>query len=385
MRKGTLSALLAAIIVLTMGIGVSLAQGDTPFDPSYILIDADSGQVLAEEGPHVRRAPASVTKVMTMLIAMESIEQGKASLDDIVRVSAKAAGIGGSQIYLAEGERISLEDLMKAIAIASANDACVAVAEHLAGTEDVFVALMNKEAERLGLTDTHFTNTNGLPEDSHYSTAFDLAVITRELVSRYPAVLDWTSLRSTRIRDGQTTLYNTNKLLGQLEGLTGMKTGHTQNAGFCLSATATRGDEHRIAVVMGYPSDDARWQKVRELIEYGFKAFDRLHPASEGDVVGKVNVKDGANLTVDVVATGDLTVLVEVTQRDQVSTRIVQEEVQAPVTKGSDVGRFVAFVGGSEANSVPVQAAEDAPKAAVHVRIWRSVVDLVKGLFNSGK
>lgn len=385
MRKGTLSALLAAIIVLTMGIGVSLAQGDTPFDPSYILIDADSGQVLAEEGPHVRRAPASVTKVMTMLIAMESIEQGKASLDDIVRVSAKAAGIGGSQIYLAEGERISLEDLMKAIAIASANDACVAVAEHLAGTEDVFVALMNKEAERLGLTDTHFTNTNGLPEDSHYSTAFDLAVITRELVSRYPAVLDWTSLRSTSIRDGQTTLYNTNKLLGQLEGLTGMKTGHTQNAGFCLSATATRGDEHRIAVVMGYPSDDARWQKVRELIEYGFKAFDRLHPASEGDVVGKVNVKDGANLTVDVVATGDLTVLVEVTQRDQVSTRIVQEEVQAPVTKGSDVGRFVAFVGGSEANSVPVQAAEDAPKAAVHVRIWRSVVDLVKGLFNSGK
>jgi D-alanyl-D-alanine carboxypeptidase (penicillin-binding protein 5/6) len=370
-------------MVVTTSLGISLAQGDTPFDPTYILIDTVSGQVLAEDGAHVRRAPASVTKVMTMLVAMEAIEQGKGSLDDIVRVSKKAAGIGGSQIYLAEGERISLEDLMKAIAIASANDACVAVAEHLAGTEEVFVTLMNKEAERLGLKDTRFTNTNGLPEDGHYSSAYDLAIMTRELVLRYPSVLDWTSKRYTTIRDGKTTIYNTNKLLGQLDGLTGMKTGHTQNAGYCLSATASRGDEHRIAVVMGYQSDDSRWQKARELVEYGFKAFDRLNPASEGDVVGKVEVKDGVSLTVDAVAAGDLTFLVEVTKRDQVSTRIIQEEVQAPIEKGTVVGRFVAFVGENEANSVPVYAAEDVPKAAVHVRIWRSVVNFVKGLFSS--
>ncbi|HOB91689.1 MAG: D-alanyl-D-alanine carboxypeptidase family protein [Bacillota bacterium] len=383
MRKGALTALLTAIMVVTTSLGISLAQGDTPFDPTYILIDTVSGQVLAEDGAHVRRAPASVTKVMTMLVAMEAIEQGKGSLDDIVRVSKKAAGIGGSQIYLAEGERISLEDLMKAIAIASANDACVAVAEHLAGTEEVFVTLMNKEAERLGLKDTRFTNTNGLPEDGHYSSAYDLAIMTRELVLRYPSVLDWTSKRYTTIRDGKTTIYNTNKLLGQLDGLTGMKTGHTQNAGYCLSATASRGDEHRIAVVMGYQSDDSRWQKARELVEYGFKAFDRLNPASEGDVVGKVEVKDGVSLTVDAVAAGDLTFLVEVTKRDQVSTRIIQEEVQAPIEKGTVVGRFVAFVGENEANSVPVYAAEDVPKAAVHVRIWRSVVNFVKGLFSS--
>ena len=383
MRKGALTALLTAIMVVTTSLGISLAQGDTPFDPTYILIDTVSGQVLAEDGAHVRRAPASVTKVMTMLVAMEAIEQGKGSLDDIVRVSKKAAGIGGSQIYLAEGERISLEDLMKAIAIASANDACVAVAEHLAGTEEVFVTLMNKEAERLGLKDTRFTNTNGLPEDGHYSSAYDLAIMTRELVLRYPSVLDWTSKRYTTIRDGKTTIYNTNKLLGQLDGLTGMKTGHTQNAGYCLSATASRGDEHRIAVVMGYQSDDSRWQKARELVEYGFKAFDRLNPASEGDVVGKVEVKDGVSLTVDAVAAGDLTLLVEVTKRDQVSTRIIQEEVQAPIEKGTVVGRFVAFVGENEANSVPVYAAEDVPKAAVHVRIWRSVVNFVKGLFSS--
>ncbi len=383
MRKGALTALLTAIMVVTTSLGISLAQGDTPFDPTYILIDTVSGQVLAEDGAHVRRAPASVTKVMTMLVAMEAIEQGKGSLDDIVRVSKKAAGIGGSQIYLAEGERISLEDLMKAIAIASANDACVAVAEHLAGTEEVFVTLMNKEAERLGLKDTRFTNTNGLPEDGHYSSAYDLAIMTRELVLRYPSVLDWTSKRYTTIRDGKTTIYNTNKLLGQLDGLTGMKTGHTQNAGYCLSATASRGDEHRIAVVMGYQSDDSRWQKARELVDYGFKAFDRLNPASEGDVVGKVEVKDGVSLTVDAVAAGDLTFLVEVTKRDQVSTRIIQEEVQAPIEKGTVVGRFVAFVGENEANSVPVYAAEDVPKAAVHVRIWRSVVNFVKGLFSS--
>lgn len=383
MRKGALTALLTAIMVVTTSLGISLAQGDTPFDPTYILIDTVSGQVLAEDGAHVRRAPASVTKVMTMLVAMEAIEQGKGSLDDIVRVSKKAAGIGGSQIYLAEGERISLEDLMKAIAIASANDACVAVAEHLAGTEEVFVTLMNKEAERLGLKDTRFTNTNGLPEDGHYSSAYDLAIMTRELVLRYPSVLDWTSKRYTTIRDGKTTIYNTNKLLGQLDGLTGMKTGHTQNAGYCLSATASRGDEHRIAVVMGYQSDDSRWQKARELVEYGFKAFDRLNPASEGDVVGKVEVKDGVSLTVDAVAAGDLTFLVEVTKKDQVSTRIIQEEVQAPIEKGTVVGRFVAFVGENEANSVPVYAAEDVPKAAVHVRIWRSVVNFVKGLFSS--
>ena len=288
------------------------------------------------------------------------------------RVSAKAAGIGGSQIYLAEGERITLHDLMVAIAVASANDACVAVAEHIAGTEEVFVALMNKEAERLGLTNTHFTNTNGLPEDSHYSSAYDLAVITRELVLRHPEVLQWTSMRYTTIREGKTTLYNTNKLLGQLDGLNGMKTGHTQNAGYCLSATASRGEEHRISVVMGYPTENERWQKTRELLEYGFRAFDRFNPAKQGDVVGKVEVKNGASLTVDVVAAEDFSFLVELTQRDGVSTQIIQDEVEAPLYAGTQVGRFVAIVGGQEVNSVPVYASVDVPRASIPVRAWRS-------------
>jgi len=385
MRKAIIAALLASITVMSIGLGVSFAQGDTPTDPSHILIDAVTGQVLAEERAHVRRAPASVTKAMTMLIAMELIEQGNGSLDDMVTVSAKAAGIGGSQIYLAQGERISLEDLMKAVAIASANDACVAVAEYLAGTEEVFVTLMNKEAERLGLADTHFTNTNGLPENDHYSTAYDLAIITKELIQRFPAVLEWTSQRYATIRDGKTTIYNTNKLLGQVDGLTGLKTGHTQNAGYCLSATASRGNEHRIAIVMGYQTDDARWQKTRELLEYGFKAFDRFNPAVEGDVVGQVNVKNGASLTVDAVAAEDLTFLVEITQRDRVSTRIIQDEIEAPVAKGTIVGRLAAFVGDKEVNSVPVYAAEDVPKAAIHVRVWRSIVGFFRGLLDSGE
>lgn len=384
MTKGTLTALLAVLLILTVGLGSALAQGNTPADPSYILIDTVTGQVLSEQGSNVRRAPASVTKVMTMLIAIEAVEQGKVSYDDIVRVSAKAARTGGSQIYLAEGELISFEDLMKAIAIASANDACVAVAEHIAGTEEVFVELMNQEAKRLGLNDTHFTNTNGLPDDNHYSTARDLALITRELVLRHPKALEWTSMTYTTIRKGQTQLYNTNKLLGKIEGINGMKTGHTEAAGYCLAATVTRGSEQRISVVMGYPTEDARWEKTRELLEYGFRAFDRFNPAVEGDVVGKVDVINGASLTVDAVAADDLTFLVELTKKGQVSTRIVQDQIEAPVAKGTRVGRFVATVGGQEVNSVPVYAADEVPRAGIHVRAWRAVVNWVKGIFGGG-
>lgn len=384
MTKGTVSALLAALLVLTVGLGSVLAQGNTPADPSYILMDTVTGQVLSEEGSSIRRAPASVTKVMTMLIAIEAVEQGKASYDDIVRVSAKAARIGGSQIYLAEGELISFEDLMKSIAIASANDACVAVAEHLAGTEEVFVELMNQEAKRLGLKDTHFTNTNGLPDDNHYSTAHDLAIVTRELVLRHPKALEWTSMTYTTIREGETPLYNTNKLLGKVDGMNGMKTGHTEAAGYCLAATVTRGSEQRISVVMGHPTEDARWQKTRELLEYGFRAFDRFNPATQGDVVGKVDVINGASLAVDAVAADDLTFLVELTKKGQVSTKIVQDQIEAPVAKGTRVGRFVAAIGGQEVNSVPVYAADDVAKAGIHVRAWRSVVNFVKGIFGSG-
>ncbi len=384
MTKSVVLVLVAALLLSSVCAGVAFGQGDTPADPSFILMDTITGQILAAEQADLRRAPASVTKVMTMLLAVESVKEGKVSYDDVVRVSAKAASIGGSQIYLAEGERITLHDLMVAIAVASANDACVAVAEHIAGTEEVFVALMNKEAERLGLANTHFANTNGLPEDSHYSSAYDLAVITRELVLRHPEVLEWTSLRYTTIRDGKTTLYNTNKLLGQLDGLNGMKTGHTQNAGYCLSATASRGEEHRISVVLGYPTENERWEKTRELLEYGFRAFDRLNPAKQGDIVGKVDVKNGVSLTVDAVAAADFSFLVELTQRGRVSTQIIQDEVEAPIAAGTQVGKFVAIVGGREVNGVLVLASEDVSRANAAVRAWRSIVSFFKGLFGAG-
>jgi D-alanyl-D-alanine carboxypeptidase (penicillin-binding protein 5/6) len=270
MIKRVASILVTVLLFFLFHAGVAVGEGTTPADPSFTLMDTTTGEVLVEERADIRRAPASVTKVMTMLVAMDAVSEGKVSYDDVVRVSAKAAGTGGSQIYLAEGERITLRDLMIAIVVASANDACVAVAEHIAGTENAFVALMNTEVERLGLTNTHFANSNGLPADSHYSSAYDLAMITRELVLRHPEVLEWTSMRYTTIRDGKTTLYNTNLLLGQVDGLNGLKTGHTESAGYCLSATASRGGKHRISVVMGYPTDDGRWQKTIELLEYGF-------------------------------------------------------------------------------------------------------------------
>ena len=333
MRKSIVPVLVAAILLSVLCPGVALGQGDTPTDPSFILMDTVTGQILTGERADVRRAPASVTKVMTMLLAVEAVKEGKASYDDVVRVSAKAAGIGGSQIYLAEGERITLHDLMIAIAVASANDACVAVAEHMAGTEEVFVALMNREAERLGLTNTHFTNTNGLPEDSHYSSAHDLAVITRELVLRHPEVLEWTSARYTTIRDGKTTLYNTNKLLGQVDGLNGMKTGHTQNAGHCLSATASRGEEHRISVVMGYPTESERWQKTSELLEYGFRAFDRLNPAKQV-ILSARSMSETASALRRVPRRTSF--LVELTQR-QSQHQIIQDESK-PIAAGTRVG-----------------------------------------------
>ena len=243
---------------------------------SALLMESSSGRILFEKNSDKRLAPASVTKIMTMLLVMEKIAQGRVSLSDMVVTSERAMKMGGSQIWLEVGEEMSLEDLMKAIAIVSANDASVAVAEHVAGSEEAFVAMMNERGRELGMTGTNFANSSGLPHPDHHTTARDIAIMSRELL-RYPKVHEWFTIWIDYVRDGKNILVNTNRLLKSYEGVDGLKTGFTEEAGYCLSATAKKGNLRLISVVLKVADSNTRFNKSNSPPESGFSHLPRLN------------------------------------------------------------------------------------------------------------
>ncbi len=325
--------------------------------PSAILMEKETGEILYELNSHERLAPASVTKVMTMLLVVEAIEGGKLTLEDTVTATAEATSKGGSQIFLKEGEQMTVDTLLKCVAVASANDAAVALAEHIAGSEEAFVAMMNDRAAELGMTDTVFSNCTGLPtQGEHLTTAYDIAVMSRELI-RHDMIKDYTKIWLDSIRGGEFGLSNTNKLVRFYQGATGLKTGFTQEAGYCVAATAEREGVEFIAVVMHGESSDARFESAKILLNHAFANYT-LVSALPDEALPPVAVELGEAGFVQPVTTQSPKLLLAKSEAAGITKSVeLIGSVKAPVYQGQELGRLViTSADGTELASVPLAA-----------------------------
>lgn len=357
--KRLLAAAAAVICLMAVSMTASAAELGEIKAKSAILTTED-GQVLFEQNADEVHPPASVTKIMTMLLTMEAIDSGKASLDDTVTASAHAAEMGGSQIYLKEGEQMTLDDMLKSIAVASANDAAVAVAEHLGGSEDAFVSMMNARAKELGCTGTEFVNPNGLDTDGEETktTARDLALISAELL-RHEKILEYTSIWMDTVRDGSFGLANTNKMLKLYDGMVGLKTGYTSTAGYCISAVAEKQGMRLIAVVLGEPDKDSRNSDITAMLNYGFANYSVAQILEEGQEPGSVPVEMGIQDTVRVQLADDSPLLLEKAAAEGLTREItLADSVQAPVQEGDVLGEVVLKNGDEEITRRQLTAAE---------------------------
>ena len=320
---------------------VVFAEGNTDLGlnaKSAILMEESTGNILYESNPDERLPIASVTKVMTMLLIMEAVDSEKISLDDMVTVSENAMSYGGSTMFLETGEQLTVNDMLKGIAVASANDGCVAMAEHLAGSESAFVDMMNEKAKELGMENTHFMNTNGLDEDDHYSSARDVAIMSRELM-KHETIFNYTTIWMDTLRGGKFQLANTNKLIRFYDGANGLKTGSTSKALCCLSAAAKRNDMQLIAVVLGAPTSAERFASAKSLLDYGFANYAVNTQITAGDEVQKIAVEKGVDKEVDVVAGDSCSTLVKKGQEDNITKEIkIDETITAPIEAGQKIG-----------------------------------------------
>jgi len=344
-----------------------------------VLMDAGSGTVLFEQDAHEKLYPASVTKIMTALLVMESMESGKISLEDQVVISANAAGMGGSQIYMEPEEVKTVEQLMKAIVVASGNDASVALAEHTAGTVDAFVQLMNQRAEELGMVNTNFVNPHGLHDENHYTSAYDVALMSRELV-KHSKIFDWSTIWMEDILVGKEgrfstfTMVNTNKLLRRYEGVDGLKTGSTDAAKYCLSATAVKGNMRLIAVLMGCPTSETRFKEAEKLLNFGFTKYNSVPITSKEDVIDKLRVNKGVERWVSVKPEGDLKVLVLKGQESSLQKEtVLLPEITAPVAEGDKLGELIVRQEGEILSTVDLVAEKAIDKAGL-IKILKRVL-----------
>ena len=322
--------------------------------PSALLMDQATGTVLFEKNADEKRAPASVTKIMTMLLIMEALEAGKISMDTEISVSAEASGMGGSQVYLKEGETMTAEEMLKCIAVVSANDCCVAMAEAISGSAGAFIEQMNQRAAELGMTNTHFNSCTGLDTEDHYTTARDIAVMSRALM-QYPEIQKYTTIWMDSVRNGAFSLSNTNKLVRYYEGATGLKTGFTASAGYCLSATATRDSLSLIAVVLGGETSDNRFEDAKTLLNFGFSQYGiyQEQPAS----IAPVTVLKGLEDTVQPVLAAEPSCLVpKGADKDVTYTVTLPESVMAPVESGQKLGSIDYTLNGESIGSIHLLA-----------------------------
>lgn len=348
--------------------------------PSAILMEKVTGEVIYDKNSHERLPPASVTKVMTMLLIVEAVERGDISLDDTVIASERAASFGGSCVFLEEGEKMSVAEMLKCICVVSANDCAVAMAEHLCGSEQAFVARMNDRARELGLKDTNFKNCTGLFEDDeHYTSAYDIAVMSRELI-RHDMIKDYTTIWMDTIRGGEFGLSNTNKLVYYYDGCTGLKTGFTEKAMYCLSATAEREGVEYIAVIMHADTIDKRNNDAKALLSYGFANY-RLMPLRSPDVLPPVRVTLGSADSVQPVYDGAEAALVPKSGAGEVSYELdLPDTLPAPVEKGQQIGTLRVVSDGKELYSVKLLADSSVARAS----FGRTLLELVKSYVGLG-
>lgn len=344
-----------------------------------VLVDAESGEVLFEQDAHKELPLASVTKVMTMLLVMEAVDRGKITLDDSVTISERAASMGGSQMYMEAGETHTVAELMEGVAMASANDGCVALSEFVAGSEEIFVERMNERAAELGMRDTHFVNTNGLPVAGHYSSAYDIAVMSRKLYAFEETHKWFTTWQSTITvglpgKEKEFGLTNTNKLIKAYPGCNGIKTGFTAEAGYCLSASATREDTHLIAVALGCETSKLRNAQIAKLFDYGFANFGSKCIAEQGAVLARMQVARGTPQEINAVSAEKVTCLVQKGKDDSITTKIeLSAEVPLPLAAGSKVGTLYVMKDGKEVGTYDLLAEESVDKASFKELILRAI------------
>lgn len=344
---------------------------------SAILMEPTTGKVIYEKNSDQKSPPASVTKIMSLLLVMEAIEKGLLSYDTLLTCSDTAAALGGSQIWLEPGEQMSVNDLLKAVAVVSANDATVLLAEAVAGSEQSFVAMMNSRAKELGMNNTNFINSTGLDAENHYSSAYDIAIMSAELL-KHKKIKEYTTIWMDLLRNGESELVSTNKLVRFYKGCTGLKTGTTANAGYCLSASAERDGLELVAVVMGADTSAHRFSSAQTLLNYGFANFCLAEVEPEIDENTLVRVKKGTVGSIGVKAAEKYCTIIKKREKDKITTEIVlPEEITAPVKKGDTVGRVRVLLSGEEIGSVDIIADSD----AYSLNLWRSFVILLKYLF----
>lgn len=385
MRK-TLSKPLTLITILGILLHMSMvtvcAQTFEVDAAAAILIDASTGTVLYEKNIHEPLPPASVTKIMTMLLTMEAIDSNLITLEDQVTISERASSMGGTQIYVEPGETKSVEDLIKAIAIRSANDATVAIAEHISGTEELFIRQMNDRAQELGMKNTCFINTNGLPADGHNSSAYDIALMSMELL-KHDGIHKWMTTWMDTIEVGKKTksiqsLVNTNKLIQTYKGITGIKTGSTSEAKYCLSASATRDNNTFIAVILAAPTSPIRFNEATKLLDYGFANFNTVKIMKSNEDMGFVSVNKGNRTEIKVVSVDKLDVLVKKGDESKIEKEIIlPQSVKAPIKKGEKIGEIVVTLDGKKIENKDIIAAENIEKASVLDILTRMFVKMM--------
>lgn len=373
------------ICILFLPFIVNAEENLIPNATSGILIEANTGKIIFEKEKDKEVAIASMTKMVAQILILEELEKGSIHLEDKVVVSKNAADMGGSQIYLAEGEEMSIEDLLKGISVASANDATVAMAEVIAGTEEKFVQQMNKKIKELGLKHTYFKNCTGLDEEGHYSSAYDMAMIARYLVNQHPKILEFSSIYEDYLRedtDNRFWLTNTNKLIRFYNGADGLKTGHTDNAKYCLAATATRNNIRLIAIVLGEENGKIRNSETMSLLDYGFSNIKINTLKEKGSIVKKVKVDKATSEIVSIVLKDDLQVVEDISSKNKKYTyKIELKDFTIPIKKGAEVGNISAYYNNKLTASSALTVVEDINKMSFLSLLKKTIMDIIIGIY----
>ncbi|MEG6565861.1 D-alanyl-D-alanine carboxypeptidase family protein [Thermoanaerobacterium saccharolyticum] len=383
LKKTLLFTLIFSLICSVLLENFAYADNFNLKSKSAILMDANTGKVLYEKNSHEELPPASVTKVMTMLLVMEALDSGKIKTTDKVVTSEHAYDMGGTQIYLEVGEEMTVDDLLKSVAMNSANDASVALAEYISGSEEKFVEEMNKRAKELGAKNTNFKNASGLPEEGHYTSVYDMALISRELV-KHKNIFKYLTNKIDSVRNGKFSLANTNKLLWNYQGADGIKTGSTSEALYCLSATAKRGDTRFIAVVFGAPDSATRFKEASKLLDYGFANFETKKVVEAGKVYGNIKVLKGQQDYVNAISKNDEYILLKKGESKNIKQIVsLNKYVDAPVKAGSEIGTVKIYNGNNLIKTVSLKADKNVKRTNLinaFEKIYKSWIKNTKSL-----
>lgn len=400
-RKGLLGFLVSICVIVSAFSGVAFAIEEKPvYNPNtvdsimastnvselkakaYVLMDASTGQVLQENNSNEKLPIASVTKVMSLLLCMESIDSGRISLKDMVTASEYASGMGGSQAYIEPGEQYSVHDALKAVALHSSNDVTVSLAELVAGSEEAFVVQMNEKAADLGMKNTQFKDCTGLTDVDHFSSALDIAIMSRELITKHPKILEYTSIYTDTFRNGEFDLTNTNRLVKFYTGCDGLKTGFTRASGFCLTATASRNNMRLISVVLGEPDSNTRFAEIRKLLDYGFANYESAEVNKKGELVSDISVKKGTVSKAGAVIGNDVKVLLPRGQKTKIVRQMnLDETITAPVKAGQKVGEIIYKIDENEISRIDIVSDRDVEKTNFGNLFFR----MFKSWFSVGK